>query len=300
MANELVEWLDVEQSIKRRAPKIDHVLYGLPAGEAGMVVGPGGVGKSFLLLQLAISVATGITMLGDAWSQNQKPGKVLYLAGEDPVQIIWERLHNAANKLPRFHGDIVTNLRIASTSGKAGGGYLLESTAEGIRHSDLWQWLLDQATGCRLIIIDPLRRFHALDENNSADATTIVKSLEEIAAKSGAAVIATHHTNKLSSMVGGGDLQQASRGSSAFTDAVRWQANLIPMSKSECGRVGVHENERRMFVRLSLSKTNYAAFAKDLWFKRGNDGVLETAQFKPIVDPMLAINKKEVDKDDNW
>lgn len=137
-----------------------------------------------------------------------------------------------------------------------GEGRLLCIDADGTDGAGYKQ-MLEQCQDARLIIADPLRRFHDGDENDSGHMTAVVDAFQRIAKKTGAAVLLAHHTNRNSTLSGTGDQATASRGSSALTDGVRWQANLSGLSESFADKLGVAPDERRYFVRFDISKSNY-------------------------------------------
>ena len=66
----------------------------LPLGKVGLFVSPGGVGKTTVLSQLAISVATGLPWLG---FEVASPGKVFLGLGEEDKDEVHRRLHDAGN-----------------------------------------------------------------------------------------------------------------------------------------------------------------------------------------------------------
>ena len=85
----------------------------------------------------------------------------------------------------------------------------------------------------------------------------------------------THHTNKAATLSGNGDMQQAIRGSSALTDTIRWQANLVGMTEAEADRFGIEPEKRRYFVRLELPKVNYGESPMGVWMRRQPGGCLQ-------------------------
>ena len=78
-------------------------------------------------------------------------------------------------------------------------------------------------------------------------------------------------------MMGAGDQQQASRGSSVLVDNIRWQSYLSSMTSAEAEEWGVDDDQRRFFVRFGVSKANYGAPFADRWFRRHDGGVLKPA-----------------------
>ena len=73
--------------------------------------------------------------------------------------------------------------------------------------------------------------------------------------------------------------QNAARGSSAFTDNVRWQMNMASMDKEQAKRYGL-TRERGQYVQVSIPKNNYAPPFGELWLKRGKGGFLQAVELK--------------------
>lgn len=114
-----------------------------------------------------------------------------------------------------------------------------------------------QAPNLKLIVIDPMSRFYGGDENNSADATRFIEACEVLAKETGATVLIVHHVNKAS--IGTSEASQAAvRGSSAFTDGVRWQMNLNVMSAKDAVKYGILDTQRKSYVSAEITKNNYA------------------------------------------
>lgn len=253
----------------------DFVLPGLQAGEVGMLPAPGGTGKTFLMLQLAMSIATG-TSFADVWEAPKK-GKVVFLTAEDTRTVLHHRLYYMFPPI-EWQEDITNNMNVTSLAGSI--PRLL--TMGKNRTAERGEWfedLLSLATDCRLLIVDPLSRFHSCDENDASQMTMLVQTFEAIAAQTGAAIIFTHHSNKSAQMHGAGGSQASARGSSALTDGVRWQMNLWKMSKEEAVEKHVPEDTRWKFVGLTMAKANSIPMDTITWLERGEGGVLKPAKF---------------------
>ncbi len=290
MSTALPPPLDLRAVLSNPPPQLDFVLPGLVAGHVGAIVAPGSTGKSFLELQIAVGIAAAVPIAEGAFPVPSTSGKVVLLAGEDDCLVLAQRLHAIVARLtqPRSapgalvpaaadRATLVTrlqeNLRIHSLQGfraRFTGAAGTPSLAEELR--------VDSA-GARLLVIDPLRRFHDGDENDSSVMTDIVQTCERIVAGSSAALIIAHHTNKASALNGMGDQQQAIRGSSALTDAIRWQVNLVKMSAREADELKVDAAERGFFVRLETAKANYLAPQPTIWLRRLAGGVFKHVTF---------------------
>ena len=257
---------------------IDFVFPGLTAGGLGMLAAPGGTGKSYMLLALASSIAMGKPLLPD-WPEC-KPTKVLVFFAEDPPDIVHNRLRHLLQSPwvgePKYQQLLKENLVVRSLVGEDC------IVAHQPKFEDKWYRtqfstaVEEEATACqaRLIMFDPLRQSHQMDENDSGEMTDLLKLMHGIAFRSKAAILFAHHTNKNSSFQGAGDAQQAARGSSAITDNIRWQGNMVLMSEEEATKYNILEDDRKGYVRLVLSKSNYTQARGDLWFKRGAGGIL--------------------------
>ncbi len=270
-----IEWLDLRHCIENKPKPIDFVLPGLKAGTVGAIVSPGGVGKSFFALQAAITVAGGADLLGLAsltksWSG--AVGRVVILTAEDPPDILSGRIHSIAMRLPASDREaIYENLSIAPLVGL---GVDIMSTE--------WQeWIRETTRDARLVIIDTLRRFHILEENDGGKMAMLLSVIESICRENQTTFLFLHHTNK--NAVNNGDAQQASRGSSVLTDNVRFQANIVSMTEAQADEFGTDQELRKYFVRITFPKTNFSAPIDDKWFrKNASDGVLEPVElFRP-------------------
>src|SRR3546814_17580342 len=71
----------------------------LPTGIVGMIVAPGGTGKSQFVLQLGVTVATGIPLCG-VWPGIER-GKALLLLAEDEIDEVHRRLDRLIAELSR-------------------------------------------------------------------------------------------------------------------------------------------------------------------------------------------------------
>jgi RecA-family ATPase len=259
--------LDLTTAFGTPPPPIDFVFPGLIAGTVGALVSAGGTGKSFLALQLAASIAAGCDLTGLGWvAPGSAARKATYFPAEDPEIALRHRLYPLGQRIASqcARDLVVENLRVYSVS--SGPNLLQQQWSDEIRR---------KAEGSRLVVFDTLRRFHFADENASGDMAMVLSGLEMIAEDSGAAVLFLHHTRKDSALNGQGGEQQASRGSSVLVDNVRWQANLTGMTEKEAINHCIPNNERHLYVRLTLPKINYSAKPVDEWLIRTSSGLLE-------------------------
>jgi len=256
-------------------------LPGMVAGTVGALISPGGAGKSMLAVQLAAQLAGGPDLLGLG---DLPTGQVVYLPAEDPASAIQHRLHALGQHLDSGQREAVAaGLTIQPLIGA--GPDLLEPR---------WFSALQRiAEGKRLLVLDTLRRFHSAEENASGPMAQVIGRMEAIADGSGCSVVFLHHASKGAALMGAGDQQQASRGSSVLVDNIRWQSYLSGMSAAEADDLGVDERQRGYFVRFGVSKTNYGPPFSARWYRRGDGGVLLPAVFESHHDTK-GVDRNEI------
>lgn len=256
----------------------------LPAGKVGAIIAPGGTGKSQFVIQLGASIASGVALAGGAWTIGE-PGSVLVLASEDDSDELHRRVHKTAKLLVSEHGQRIRPLVEARLFVKSMVGVdNLMTKALHPSHREVSRTgyanrliaLVKQLPDLKLIIVDPASRFRGGEENSAEDITRFVEVLEYVSKQAGAAVIVVHHANK-ASMQGGEQTQAASRGSSAFSDGIRWQMNLSAMTKEEAKAHGIPEDQRQMYLSATVTKNNYAAPAAPVFLRRMSGGFLVKA-----------------------
>ena len=254
----------------------------LPYGKVGAIVAPGGTGKSQLLIQLGVSVATGLPFLGH-WKVAE-PGGVLILAAEDDMEELHRRLHKTIGEVSACYKDDVglfnrveRNLYVRSMVAEdnlmtraVGRGQEVQTT----NYVSRLVLTAKQIPDLKLIIIDPASRFRGGDENSAQDTTRFVEALERAREQTSATVLVAHHTNKWSSK-GDEQDQTASRGSSAFSDGVRWQMNLLPLNKKAAKARGIPERIRRQYLDAEIVKNNYGPPTEPVLLRRADGGFLE-------------------------
>lgn len=155
-------------------------------------------GKTWLGLQMALSVATGTPFLGHF---KTRKARVLFWECEDSEKLLAERTsallrgHGLESPEPGFLQFAVEPARI--------------DTPEGLRR--LRQVLAE--TGAELLLLDTFNRSHALNESLQAHATQLISALDGLRREFGVAVLATHHVSKAGKSGQGG---KALRGSSVI------------------------------------------------------------------------------------
>ncbi|MFI0435869.1 MAG: AAA family ATPase [Parachlamydiaceae bacterium] len=251
----------------------------LPKGIVAMLVGAGGVGKTHLLAQLAISIATGTPFL-DAYTPTKHcgangQGNIFLGLGENQYDDIHRLLYKATKhlrqKVPTLL-DSDSNLfqaskRIAAFSFCGQQASFIENGKPSIYFRELKMRLEDTAPkdGWTLIILDPISRLMGADaETDNAAATQFIALLEELTIDlpGNPTIVFAHHANKSSIQSGTSQNQSAARGASALTDGVRWQCNYTKDANTDTAT-------------LKMTKSNFTAIIEEIKTKKDVDGFIE-------------------------
>jgi hypothetical protein len=165
------------------------ILYGLPATL-----------KTFLVLDLALSIATGYGP--NWWEGEREPRQVLFLAGESPDALLtkrvpaWLAMHVSPHLYPLVRDNLLVVEGVPPLE--------MESYYAGILSE-----LQERGSKIALMIVDTLSRSMAgKDENSTKDAVWASNKWEAMSHRLGAFVLAVHH--------GGKDESRGSRGSSVW------------------------------------------------------------------------------------
>jgi hypothetical protein len=242
-------------------------------GAVSVTVAPGGTGKSLLAIHEALSLATGRSLLGE---QVYGPRRVLYMnGGEDGASVISARVDAAMH----FHGltdaDLggrlftITAPELAARLGVRDFKLATDGRAEGFKRNDaladtLIKYLL--ANQVDVLILDPLKHFHLVPENDNDLVNELAMLFVRIAEEADCAVELVHHASKdareRSRSIG---IAQA-RGAGALVDKARTARYLAPMTKDMAEKLGI--DDANGHVEAIGGKSNYGPTSgTGRWFK---------------------------------
>jgi len=165
----------------------------------GIVGGEPKCCKSFLALDMAVSVACGVPCLRRF--APAQTGRVLLFAAEDALHVVRQRLAGIAAAAGRELVDLDIHV-ITAPSVRLDVERDRDALAETIAE-----------LRPRLLVLDPFVRLHRIDENVSGEVAPLLAYLRELQRRFHLAVVLVHHARK-----GGAKLRagQALRGSSEF------------------------------------------------------------------------------------
>lgn len=170
-----------------------------------MVHGPSGGGKTFVVLDMCLRMASG----GGEWCGHRtSAASVVYMAGEGH--------HGLKGRVAAWkEKNGVTGLNMwLSKSG------LDLNTPEGYQRTVQALRQLPEKPG--VIVIDTLHRFLSGDENSAQDAKTMLDACAKLQQEFGCAVILVHHTGVSD------EAQHRARGSSAWRGALDIEISIVP------------------------------------------------------------------------
>ena len=166
-----------------RDPKEHWLIEDLWArGGVGVLGGPPKTCKTFLAVELALSVATGTKALG--CFAVHEPGAVIFFAAEDAPALLRERFS-----------------ALAAHRGVPLGSLDVFVPDVPILHLDDGrdQFRLEEAIVVakpKLLILDPLVRLHSLDENSASEISGLLAFLRRVQRDNEVAILLVHHTRK--------------------------------------------------------------------------------------------------------
>lgn len=174
-----------------------------------MVHGPSGGGKTFVVLDWCLRIAS----KQENWLDKKvKPGGVVYLAGEGHHGLkgrvaAWKQHNKPSEKMKLWLSK---------------GGCDLNTHAG-------YQRVVDQVSALRedpsLIVVDTLHRFLDGDENSSQDAKTMLDACNKLMNHFNCSVLLVHHTGVSS------EAQHRARGSSAWRGALDIEISVSPLGE---------------------------------------------------------------------
>jgi hypothetical protein len=176
------------------------------ARSVGVIGGAPKCSKTWLGLDMALSVATGTACLGKY--AVSEPGPVLVYLAEDALPVVRERVEGMA----RHRGLDLARVEIHVITASV---LRLDREPDRVR-------LLETARRLqpRLLLLDPLVRLHGIDENNASEVAALLAYFRSLQRLLDLSVILVHHTRK--NAAGGATAGQGLRGSSdihAFGDS---------------------------------------------------------------------------------
>ena len=226
-----LEILEINNISTIEDKEVDFICKGwlpIPVRTVSLVTAPGGTGKSWFVLQLAIRAI-----------QEQKIKKAFLWLSEDPKEISKNRFNKIYDKVLKLTDESIKNKIDISDSPTI---QFLYDDQRKVEVSPLFSHFKAKLQEYDLIILDPLIAFYGTDENNNSSARRFMQLFTDWANKENKTIIFIHHSTKNTTQ---------SRGASAFVDAVR---TVYEIDKIKDKEGNVKESNKRT---IKLTKDNY-------------------------------------------
>ncbi len=257
----------------------------IPLAAPVLLAAMGGLGKSYLAIDLALQIAVGVcglarprTILGGPVTVQ---GTAVVISAEDSFNAIHRRLNRIDPEERRLNNP--DKLIIVPLPDAGGPRPLIVGDGGDFKRTPFFFSLKDQLAAIpdlRLIVIDPLQAFVMADVNaDPAAGQYMWSAFAQLCAATGATVIVTHHMRKdgLVRIDSADDARETIRGSTALVDGARlsyalWKVNE-ETGRALCVQLGI-EYENGRIVNGAVVKANDEANLAVQTYARRPTGLL--------------------------
>lgn len=211
----------------RRRPKKEYIFSSCSPESIAMLVGGGGLGKSYLALQLMVTLALADNSKLAAWAlafNVKKPRSSAFISLEDPTDELHFRLQAIAKHLQLDDAECDTIGSMCSFPALVGSDFTI--TDPSWRDDVVSALKAAHPDGLDLLVIDTLSAAHRANETDNTAMGEVMASIAMIGAALGCAVLIIHHVAKDTLKAGTTNTASAARGASATTNRVRYQASV--------------------------------------------------------------------------
>lgn len=200
----------------------------IPIRTVSLITAPGGTGKSWFVMQLAIRAI-----------QESVIKKAFLWLSEDPKEISKNRFNKIFEKVLNISDETLKSKIDISDSPTI---QFLYEEQRRVEVSQLFVHFKAKLQPYDLIILDPLIAYYGTDENNNAHARKFMQLFTDWANKENKTILFIHHSTKNTTQ---------SRGASAFVDAVRCVYEIDKIKDSD----GKEKDTNKRIIK--LTKDNY-------------------------------------------
>lgn len=249
-------WLN-HRRLSDLAPQAVELLWNgrLVVGKVNNLQGAGGLGKTFIALDIAARWSTGSPFPGE--TAPRAPGTVYYLSAEDGVEdTLLPRLEAAGANTSRCY--VANGAEEADGEGGTRPAPLTLQHVGDIRHA-----LIE--TGATLLIVDPVTSFlgAGVDMNKAAEVRPILEGLNRIAEELGITIIFVMHVGKAQTAPG-----QAAYRALGSVDFVNVARSILVVAEKDGQRFLGHAKQnlspRAQTLSYSLGPSGYRVGAREI------------------------------------
>lgn len=250
----------------------------VPKGKVVQLTGEGGIGKTTVLTQVAMTVASGHDF-GIFPETSPTPHRVVMILGEDELRDVKDRMKRILSSFPvneQVMNDLNQNIRFIPLYGKD--IKILTTGNKSTSRSDFHAQLIEELKLFKtdLLIYDSFSRASNAPENDNNLATEVVSAFETIAMDVNCAVVFISHTGKPTNFGQGKTSQtpNSARGASAIGCSVRKTYVLTKIKDNPNGCKTGKRNDLGPTLTLSTSKTNIGKQGHPLTLTMNSNGTL--------------------------
>ena len=226
------------------------------------VIAPGAGSKTTLRLAQALSLTSGRSLTGEHVFVRCN---VLFICLEDGMKELRRRVkagmihHNVSRADVKGRLFLTTPTRIKLAQYGPKNSVVAGDLDRAIRN------FVDEKK-IDLVMIDPIKKAHAVEENSNDDMDAVITICAALAIEKCIAVDVSSHERK-AGQPEAGDANRA-RGAGSMKDGGRLMYTNTSMTEVEAKTFGVSEDERRLLFRVDSAKVNLAPpSATARWFK---------------------------------
>ena len=210
----------------------------IPKGTITMISAPGGTGKTWLIVQLALRFIL------------ENPNKKVFLwLSEDLESIIKNRMSDICNSIL---DESVDNRFINIHTTDSFPAPLIERAKGTSKMSSRFNQIKAELKDYDLVVFDPLLAFYGGDENDNSEARIFMQPFMNWAKNTNKSVVFLHHSTKSITQ----NSNNKSRGAGAFVDAARVCYEMNKIYKKDNQTL---ESTKSHLRDIKLSKDNYGA-----------------------------------------
>ena len=210
----------------------------MPQGTACLMASMGGVGKSYLILDTAIAIATGPSMIGRyaLGGEVVDTGAVVVVSAEDSHTAIHRRIDQILSEKGR---EAIEDSFFMVPLPDAGGSITFLKQVQGeYMMTEEWWWFCQEVKkidDLKFIALDPLQVFVQADiTSDPAAAQVWWSAVSALCAETGACVMAAHHMRKGNEHIETiFQAREQIRGTTGLVDGARWVYALWMASQEE-------------------------------------------------------------------
>ncbi|WP_244662012.1 AAA family ATPase [Mesorhizobium huakuii] len=246
----------------------------------------GATGKTTLRIAQALALASGRRLTEE---RVHKRCNVLLMCFEDDADELKRRVAAARMHHKITDEEIGDRLHLATPGLSAGKLMVIDPGTRQPALSNLAPTVEQLVTKYRidLVILDPLKKIHGVEENSNDHMDAVVQTLTDMASRLNIAIDLPHHMAKGTPDPGNAN---RGRGASALKDAIRLGYTMTHMSAEEAKAFHIPEDDRKQYVRVDPAKVNIARQGRSAqWFKLISQNIGNGTHEYPNGDDVQAI-----------